>query len=296
MTDQPHLNPDVRHDFVLLYDVEGGNPNGDPDNANHPRTDPETGHLWVTDVAIKRKVRDFIIDCYGDTEGMGIYVRNGIALNQHHREASVAAGLAPNKGRKGADQNTAAVELQRRFYDIRAFGAVMSTGDNPAGQRRGPIQLACPATSVEPAFVSEFGITRVTVTREEDLNAAEGGKDREMGTKFSVPYTLIRAHGTFTPSFAAQSGFTGDDLEKFWDALERMWALDRSASRGITGCCAILIFTHGDKYGRARAAALYDLVQVARVSEGPARRFGDYTVTVDTDALPDGVTHTRLGG
>jgi len=294
MTEFPHLDPTVRHDFVLLYDVDGGNPNGDPDNANQPRTDPETGHLWVTDVAIKRKVRDFIVDAYASKPGMGIYVQHGVALNQHHREASETLGLEASKSRKLPDQYQAAGELLRRFYDIRAFGAVMATGDNPAGQIRGPIQIACPATSVEPAFVSELAITRVTVTKEADLNA-ENGKDREMGTKFTVPYTLIRAKGTFTPSFADKAGFTSDDLAVFWDALERMWALDRSASRGITGCAGIHIFTHSDAYGRARAADLLARVKIERTSDGPARELSDYTISTDIDGLPEGITHTRLG-
>ncbi len=299
---EAHLDPKVRHDFVLLYDVEGGNPNGDPDNANHPRTDPETGELWVTDVAIKRKVRDFIADAYEDEPGMAIHVRNGTALNQHHREASEAIKLKKNKKRKLDDQNRVADELTRRFYDIRAFGAVMSTGDNPAGQRRGPIQLACPAVSVETGEVAELGITRVTVTKEEDLNRVsesdskgEGPKFTEMGTKFIVPYALFQAKGTFTPSFAKKTDFSARDLEIFWDALVRMWSLDRSASRGITGCAGIHIFTHGDAFGRARAADLYQLIKIQRISEGPARKLGDYAISVDTTDLPDGITYTRIG-
>ncbi len=293
MTDQIHLDPELRHDFVLLYDVEAGNPNGDPDNANHPRTDPETGHLWVSDVAIKRKIRDFIADAYQGEPGMGIYVQHGTALNEHHRIASEAIGLEPDKKRSASDQSKAAEALKAGFYDIRAFGAVLSTGDHPAGQVRGPIQLACPAVSIEPHLASELTITRFTATKEDDLAA---GKDREMGSKYTVPYALIKAKGTFTPSFARQAGFTSDDLAVFWDALQRMWALDRSASRGITGSAGIHIFSHPDAYGRARAATLHQLVRVERTSDGPARRLEDYTVSVDTAALPEGITHTLLAG
>jgi CRISPR-associated protein Csd2 len=293
-----HLDPDVRHDFELLFDVEGGNPNGDPDNANSPRTDPDTGHLWVTDVAIKRKVRNFVAEAYTDREGFGIYVEEGVALNSRHREASESLGLKASKKRPRADQLRAADLLCQRYYDIRTFGAVMSTGDNPAGQVRGPIQLACPAVSVDPVLPSDLTITRVAVTSEKELEKlaeGDGGKDREMGSKTVVPYALFRARGSFTPAFAAKSGFSGDDLAVFWDALQRMWALDRSSSRGITGCRGIYIWTHPDKFGRAHPGDLYRRLTVTRASgELPARRFEDYKLEVDEDALPDGIALTRL--
>jgi CRISPR-associated protein Csd2 len=202
MTTPAHLDISRRHDFVLLYDVTGGNPNGDPDNGNSPRTDPLTGHGWVTDVALKRKIRTFVADAYAGREGFEIYVAEGVALNARHREASAALNIAPNKKRPAADQARAGAELSRRYFDIRTFGAVMSTGENPAGQLRGPVQFGCPITSVEPLEPTELTITRVAVTREEELQKlldGEGGKDREMGSKHTVPYALFKAQGFDAP-------------------------------------------------------------------------------------------------
>ncbi len=298
MTDH-HLNPDVRHDFELLFDVEGGNPNGDPDNANSPRTDPETGHLWVTDVALKRKVRNFVAEAYPNREGFGIYVEEAVALNSRHREASKGLGLKANKKRPRDEQLRAADVLCRRYYDIRAFGAVMSTGEHPAGQVRGPVQLACPAVSVDPVIASDLTITRVAVTDERELQkliTGDGGKDREMGSKTVVPYALFRARGSFTPSFAVKTGFSQDDLGVVWDALERMWALDRSSSRGTTGCRGVYVWTHPDRFGRAHAGRLYRRLTLTRASgDLPARRFEDYKLEVDEGELPDGVILTKLG-
>lgn len=297
-----HLNPDVRHDFELLFDVEGGNPNGDPDNANSPRTDPMTGHLWVTDVALKRKVRNFVTEEHSDREGYAIYVEEGVALNARHREASKSLGLKENKKRPRDQQLQAAAVLCQQYYDIRAFGAVMSTGENPAGQVRGPIQLACPAVSVDPVVASDLTITRVAVTNEDELKKladGEGGKDREMGSKTIVPYALFRARGSFTPTFAAKTGFSADDLAVFWDALQRMWALDRSSSRGITGSRGIYVWSHADRFGRGHAADLYSRLTITRVGGEddkrlPARGFNDYKLTVDEDDLPEGITLTTL--
>lgn len=297
MTDV-HLNPEVRHDFELLFDVQGGNPNGDPDNANAPRTDPQTGHLWVTDVAIKRKVRNFVAEAYQGQDGYRIYVEEGVALNARHREASESLGLAKSSRRPRDQQLKAAEALCRKYFDIRAFGAVMSTGDHPAGQVRGPIQLACPAVSVDPVIASDLTITRVAVTNEDELKKlAEGdrGKDREMGSKTIVPYALFRARGSYTPTFAAKTGFSGDDLALLWDALQRMWALDRSSSRGITGCRGLHLWSHADRFGRGHAGDLYDRLSINRTTgEHPAQGFGNYDVTVNLDDLPEGVTHTKL--
>jgi CRISPR-associated protein Csd2 len=297
---ETHLNPDVRHDFELLFDVQGGNPNGDPDNANSPRTDPQTGHLWVTDVALKRKVRNFIAEAYTGGEGYQIYVEEGVALNSRHRAASEALDLKPNKKRPRDQQLQAAEVLCRDYFDVRAFGAVMSTGEHPAGQVRGPIQLACPAVSVDPVIASDLTITRVAVTSEAELSKldeGEGkGKDREMGSKTVVPYALFRARGSFTPSFAAKTGFGAEDLARTWDAFQRMWALDRSASRGITGCRGLHIWSHEDRFGRGHAGDLYRRVSIKRIdSEMPAQGFDDYKVDINLDGLPDGVAHTDLG-
>lgn len=300
MTDALHLDVSRRHDFLLLFDVTGGNPNGDPDNGNAPRIDPLTGAGWVTDVALKRKVRNFVADLKGDEKGFGIYVGEGVALNARHREASEALGLKEVKAgkRSAADQTSVGALLATRYYDIRAFGAVMSTGDHPAGQLRGPIQIACPITSVDPLDSAELTITRVAVTNEKELEklaSGEGGKDREMGSKHTVPYALFAARGFFTPAFAEKTGFGSGDLALFWDALRRMWALDRSASRGMTGCRGLHVFTHSDRYGRTHPDDLFSRVSVSRASEGPARSFTDYAVGLDLGGLDDlGVTHVQL--
>jgi CRISPR-associated protein Csd2 len=297
---KPYLDVDRRHDFLMLFDVTGGNPNGDPDNGNAPRTDPLTGHAWVTDVALKRKVRSFIGDAYADREGYEIYVGEGVALNERHRVASEALGMKPTKKRPAAEQQKAGAEVAKRYYDVRAFGAVMSTGDHPAGQLRGPIQIACPITSVEPIQPSELTITRVAVTSETELAklaAGEGGKDREMGSKHIVPYALFRAYGFVIPSLAKKTGFNEDDLKVFWDALQRMWSLDRSSSRGMTGCRGIHIFSHEDPYGRCHPDRLFSRVSITRKVEGPARQFNDFKVDVNADGLDAlGITHTLIDG
>ncbi|ORA81685.1 type I-C CRISPR-associated protein Cas7/Csd2 [Mycobacterium malmoense] len=300
MTKPAHLDVARRHDFLMLYDVTGGNPNGDPDNEKAPRGDPETGHAWVSDVAIKRKVRSFIADAYAGREGFDIYVGEAVALNQRHRAASERLGMRPNSKRSVADQQKVAVELARRYYDVRAFGAVMSTGDHPAGQLRGPIQIAGISTSVEPVQPSELTITRVAVTKESDLAkfaaGERGGKDREMGTKHVVPYALFRVLGFVTPALAEKTGFDDEDLKVFWDALQRMWSIDRSSSRGMTGCRGIHIFSHDDRYGRCHPDRLFSRVSVTRKVEGPARHFSDYHVDVDVAGLDSlGVTHTLIG-
>ncbi|VBA57110.1 type I-C CRISPR-associated protein Cas7/Csd2 [Mycobacterium attenuatum] len=300
MTKPAYLDVGRRHDFLMLFDVTGGNPNGDPDNGNAPRSDPLTGHAWVTDVALKRKVRAFVEDALAGREGFDIYVGEGVALNERHRVASVALDMKPNKKRPAAEQQKAGAEVARRYYDVRAFGAVMSTGDNPAGQLRGPIQIACPIVSVEPVQPSELTITRVAVTSELELQKlAEGegrGKDREMGSKHTVPYALFRAQGFFVPSLAEKTGFDDDDLAVFWDALQRMWSLDRSSSRGMTGCRGIHIFSHEDRYGRCHPDRLFGRISITRKVEGPARKFSDYKVDVDVEGLDSlGITHTLIG-
>lgn len=294
---ETHLDITRRHDFVLFFDVQGGNPNGDPDNGNAPRMDPETGYGWVTDVALKRKVRTFIADAYGDREGFGIYVAEGVALNARHREAAEALGLKKQKKRPAAEQAQAGAWLAERYFDVRAFGAVMSTGDYPAGQLRGPIQIACPITSVDPLDAAELTITRVAVTSEKELEKlaeGDGGKDREMGSKHTVPYALFRAHGFVTPALAERTGFSNEDLSIFWDTLSRMWALDRSASRGTTGARGLHVFSHADKYGRCHADRLFQCVSVERTSDGPARKFGDYRIDVDTEGLAETEVEYKL--
>ena len=290
-----HLDPAVRHDFVLVFDVENGNPNGDPDNGNAPRMDPETGHGWVTDGALKRKIRNFVSETKGGASGFGIYVGEGVALNSRNKAAAEAIGAKPSK------QNNVAVQgrMCQEWWDIRAFGAVLSTGDYPAGQVRGPIQMTM-AVSAAPISIADLTITRVAVTSEEALKklAADekGGKDREMGSRNLVPYALFTSRGFFVPSLAARTGFGAEDLALFWDALQRMWYLDRSSSRGVTGCRGVHIFSHDDALGRCHPDKLFQRVKAAaRRDVQFGRSFADYEVTADVGNLPDGISYVCLG-
>lgn len=298
-----HLDTNRRHDFVLLFDVQDGNPNGDPDAGNLPRVDPETMHGLVTDVAIKRKVRDYVDLARGHEANYKIYVQNkGEALNALHRRAYDELGIKSTGSRQNrADVDKARAWMCSNFYDVRTFGAVMTTQVN-AGQVRGPIQMTF-ARSIDPIAPLDVSITRVAVTREEEANTVEGddgeasgGKVTEMGRKSLVPYGLYRGHGFFVPAFAEQTGFDSEDLELFWTALQMMWDLDRSASRGLTGCRGLYIFSHDSKLGNAPAHKLFELITVERKPDVDApRAFADYTVTIDESRLPEGVTLTRLG-
>jgi CRISPR-associated protein Csd2 len=305
MAAQPCLDVTRRHDFVLLFDVTDGNPNGDPDAGNLPRVDPETMQGLVTDVALKRKVRDWVHLARGNEARFKIYVLSGgEALNTLHQRAYDALGLKSTGTRQARDEVGQAREwMCQNFYDIRMFGAVMTTGVN-CGQVRGPLQLTF-ARSIDPIVPLDLSITRVAVTRPEDARivVAEesgegvGGKQTEMGRKALVPYGLYRAYGFFNPHFAEQTGASEEDLALFWDALQRMWDVDRSAARGLMGCRGLYVFTHDSKLGNAPAQALFDRVRVARRPEVEApRTFVDYTVEVAVDGLPSGVTLTRLVG
>lgn len=290
-----HLDPTKRHDFVLFFDVTDGNPNGDPDAGNLPRVDPETMQGLVTDVALKRKVRDWVALSRGAQAEYKIYVENsGVALNTKHQRAFTALDQA--KGAKGAEQRTQ--EEARRmwmcqnFYDVRTFGAVMSTGDYPCGQVRGPLQLTF-ARSIDQIIPLDLSITRVAITKEEE----KAEKRTEMGRKAIVPYGLYRAHGFFTPHFAQQTGFAEADLAVFWEALEwRMWGIDHSASRGMMAGRGVYVFSHENSLGNAPAHHLFERIQVQRANGGSVpRAFSDYSVLVDQRPLPTGVTLTRLG-
>lgn len=293
-----------RHDFVLLFDVTDGNPNGDPDARNLPRVDHETMQGLVTDVALKRRVRNWIDAAHGDEAAYKIYVQSGVALNAQHRRAYTDLGLQST----GAKQRANEVEQARawmcaNFYDIRMFGAVMTTGIN-CGQVRGPVQLTF-ARSIDPIMQIEMTITRVAVTREQDSETLEGsndiqgvsGKRTEMGRKALVPYGLYRAHGFFTPRFARDTGASNEDLALFWQALQHMWDLDHAASRGLVACRTLLVFSHQHPLGNAPAHVLFDRVTVTkRVDVLVPRKFSDYTVVVDEKVFPKGVTLTRLVG
>jgi len=291
-----------RQDFVLLFDVKDGNPNGDPDAGNLPRVDPETMQGLVTDVCLKRKVRNFVDMTVGSDEGMRIYVQNkGVALNDLHQEAYDNLKIKST----GTKQNREEVEktqswMCKNFYDVRMFGAVMTTGVN-CGQVRGPVQI-CFARSINQVVPLDVSITRVAITKSEDAKVVEteaeatGGKRTEMGRKALIPYGLYKTYGFFTPHFAAETSVSENDLELFWSALQNMWDVDRSASRGMMACRGIYIFTHDSALGNAPAHELLERVTALRI-EGveSARSFDDYVVSVDRDNLPVGVTLNTIG-
>ncbi len=292
-----------RHDFVLLFDVADGNPNGDPDAGNLPRVDPETMQGLVTDVALKRKVRDWVDAARGSQERFKIYVQSGEALNAKHRRAYKARNLVPKeKDQPAADVDKTRGWMCENFFDIRMFGAVMSTKVN-CGQVRGPMQLTF-ARSIDPIVPLDLSITRVAKTREEEAAIASvddgevsGVRRTEMGRKALVPYGLYRAHGFFNPHFAKQTGASDEDLGLVWQALQQMWDLDRSAARGMMACRGLYIFTHESPLGNAPAHQLLERVDVARHAEVKApRAFADYAVRVDEANLPAGVTLARLVG
>ena len=305
MTDTPYTDITRRHDFLLLFDVLDGNPNGDPDAGNLPRVDPETMHGLVTDVALKRKVRDWVDAVTGEEDRYKIYVQHqGAALNALHRTAYTALDITPTGTRQEReDVDQARAWMCENFYDIRVFGAVMTTGVN-CGQVRGPMQLTF-ARSIDPIIPLDISITRVAITREEDTevvvseagDTATGGKQTEMGRKAIVPYGLYRAHGFYNPHYAHQTGLTTEDLELFWRALTNMWDLDRSSARGMMSCRGLHIFSHDSAIGNAPAQQLFDHITIsARNSSAPHRRFSDYDVQIRDHDLPAGVTLTRLAG
>ena len=276
-----------RYEFVLLYDMENGNPNGDPDAGNMPRIDPETGYGIVTDVCLKRKVRNYAELVKGDAKGYRIYVKEGIPLNQNHVEAYVAIGLKTKADATLAQVNEARQWMCANFFDVRTFGAVMSTGDN-CGQVRGPIQINF-SRSIDPIVQQEVTITRQTVTRIEDA-----ANERTMGRKHLVPYGLYRAEGYISAKLANDdtkgTGFSEEDLELFWDALVNMFEHDHSAARGKMAARRLFVFKHNDELGNAPSHKLFEMVKVER-NDGVVvpRKFGDYSVKVDGSA-PEGVT------
>lgn len=296
-----------RHDFVLIFDVTDGNPNGDPDAGNLPRTDPDTMQGLVTDVAIKRKVRDWVDVAKKDADDASpykIYVQHrGILANQQKR-AFDALGRGPSS----QPDDDARQWMCTQFYDIRLFGAVMTTGKSPqkgkqwnCGQVRGPVQLTF-ARSNDPIDIIDVPITRVALTNAGDTGREVTGDEEfassgQMGRKSIVPYGLYRAHGFFNPNYAKDTGATPDDLALFWQAIQMMWDLDHSAARGMMSCRGLYVFSHASNLGNAPAHTLFERVAVARNADVVAPRlFKDYTVTVDDAAMPDGVTLTRLVG
>lgn len=288
-----------RYDFVLLFDVKDGNPNGDPDAGNLPRVDAETGRGLITDVCLKRKVRNFVGLVKDEQPPYEIYVKEKAVLNNQHKRAYIGIGKPElleddDKKRKGGDAVDEARQwMCRNFYDVRTFGAVMSTGIN-CGQVRGPIQLTF-ARSVDPVVALEHSITRMAVATEKEAEK-QSGDNRTMGRKFTVPYGLYAAHGFVSSFLARQTGFDEDDLALLWQALTQMFEHDRSAARGEMSTRGLYVFKHDNELGNAPAHDLFDLVQVKKNTEEPARDYSDYSVAVEDARLPSGVTLQRIVG
>lgn len=276
-----------RIDFVYIFDVQDGNPNGDPDAGNLPRVDAETGMGIVTDVCIKRKVRNYVQVAKGLANGYDIFVKEKAVLNNEidkaHDDTKVKAA-----------QNKIAAARQymcEHYYDIRTFGAVMSTGKN-AGQVRGPIQLTF-ARSVNLVATSEHSITRIAVATPKEAES-QNGENHTMGRKATIPYGLYVCHGFISANLAQQTGFTEDDLALFFDALKNMFDLDRSAARGLMSAQKLIVFRHASELGNAPANKLFDLVKVEKTTNDVPRSFKDYAVSINTSALPNGVTVEEL--
>jgi CRISPR-associated protein Csd2 len=281
-----HNDPKRRHDFLYLFEVTNGNPNGDPDAGNMPRMDPETNLGIVTDVAIKRKVRDFVTMSLKGAEGKKVFIQSASALNSLMKEAAEEKSIKGDKKKANLDLQK---EMCRRYYDIRMFGAVLSTGDFNAGQVRGPMQVTF-ARSQDPIVPMDLSITRQAATKESDIDD-KGGKT--MGRKPVIPYGLYMAKGHYNPFLGAQTGADEDDLKTFWLALEKMFEFDRSAARGEMAARGLWVFTHDTELGNHPTHKLFDLVQIKkRASVEAPRAYTDYEETVGN--APDGVTLTRL--
>lgn len=305
-----------RHDFALIFDVTNGNPNGDPDAGNLPRLDPETNHGLVSDVSLKRKIRNYVELARTGEAGHHIYVQEGAILNEKHRQAYVA--LRPEDAKAGKDaklnprDDTEAAKLRdwmcANFFDVRTFGAVMSTGIN-CGQVKGPVQMTF-ASSVEPILPVEITVTRMAATNEAEKKKAAEGSDgdqrsdnRTMGRKHIVPYGLYVAHGFISAKFAEKTGFSEDDLALLLEALTSMFEHDRSAARGEMTTRRLIVFRHENALGNAPAHKLFDRIRIGRAIDGefrplddkglgnmaPARRFADYRIEIDRNDLPQGV-------
>lgn len=290
-----------RYDFVLLFDVQDGNPNGDPDAGNLPRVDAETGHGLVTDVCLKRKVRNFVGLVKEEQPPYEIYIKEKAVLNQTHERIYKEIGKEDELGgekkkRKGSNETVTEARQWacQNFFDVRTFGAVMSTGIN-CGQVRGPVQMTF-SRSVDPVIASEHSITRMAVATEAEAEK-QSGDNRTMGRKFTIPYGLYVGHGFISSHLACQTGFSEDDLELFLTALEQMFEHDRSAARGQMATRGLYVFKHDSKLGNAPAHSLFDRIRAKlKVESGIARQFTDYEVTVDDADLPNGVQLIRRIG
>lgn len=281
MSEQNNTELKNRIDFVYIFDVKDGNPNGDPDAGNLPRVDAETGMGLVTDVCLKRKVRNYVQLSKSGVEGYNIFIKEKAVLNTlieaSHNDESV------ENIKDGGDKTEAARKVMcKKYYDVRTFGAVMSTGKN-AGQVRGPIQFTF-ARSVDPVVATEHSITRMAVATEDEAKK-QNGDNRTMGRKATIPYGLYMCHGFISANLACQTGFTTEDLELFWDALRNMFDCDRSAARGLMSAQKLIVFTHDSELGNAPANKLFDRVSVKKICSGVPRSFADYEVSIDRDNL-----------
>ncbi len=274
-----------RYDFIYLFDVQDGNPNGDPDAGNLPRVDPETGEGLVSDVCLKRKVRNFIQIVKGGERPYDIFIKEKAILNNLIAEAHKQEEVKTKE--KGEKTEAARQWMCRNFYDIRTFGAVLRTGEN-AGQVRGPIQFTF-ARSISPIVTAEHCITRMAVTTEEE-SQKQNGDNRTMGRKYTVPYGLYQANGFISAHLAAQTGFNEEDLDLFWESLKNMFDHDHSAARGMMNARKLIVFKHSTTLGNASAHSLFSLVKVQlKDDQRPPRSFDDYIVTIDKDKLPERV-------
>ncbi len=274
-----------RYEFVILFDVKNGNPNGDPDGGNLPRIDPETGYGIVTDVCVKRKIRNYVEIVKGDQSPYCIYVKEKSILTERRKPAYEAVKDVKEKqdkvsqGRQWMCQN---------FFDVRTFGAVMSTKENNCGQVRGPVQIAF-SQSVDPIVPLEASITRMAVETAKEAESQDGD-NRMMGRKTYIPYGLYRGHGFVSAPFARQTGFSEEDLELLWTALANMFDHDHSASRGEMAIQKLIVFKHNSELGSGPSHKLFSLIKVEKINgDLPARSFTDYKVTVDKESAPSGV-------
>jgi len=290
-----------RYEFVYLFDVINGNPNGDPDAGNLPRLDPETNQGLVTDVCLKRKIRNYVSQEKESGAGYAIYMQEKSVLNNQHELAWKALDIPADakEGYKKLPRDLAKAKgltdwMCANFFDVRTFGAVMTTGVN-CGQVRGPIQMAF-ATSIDPVVPMEISITRMAVTTQKEAEE-QSGDNRTMGRKHIIPYGLYRAHGFISAKLAERTGFSEDDLELLWRSLINMFEHDRSAARGEMAARKLIVFKHEHPMGNAPAHVLFDTVKVERVqgeAATPARSFGDYRVSIDSESLPQGVSVCEL--
>ncbi len=280
---------DRRYDFVMFFDVQDGNPNGDPDAGNLPRIDAETGMGLITDVCLKRKVRNYVHMIKNAEKPYDIFVKEKAVLNaiidQAHEQKDV------QDKEKGDKTEAARMWMCNNYFDVRTFGAVMSTGKN-AGQVRGPIQLTF-SRSVDPVVAMEHSITRMAVATEAEAEK-QGGDNRTMGRKFTIPYGLYRVHGFVSAHLAAQTGFSKEDLDLFWEALQKMFDHDRSAARGLMTMRSLIIFEHGTPLGNANATDLFEKVRHRKISQGVARKFSDYELLYNGEPVKQTVVTIKV--